>query len=106
MAKTAIPQCWEALPTVAEYAAMQRERYESERFDFLRIPSASTLPDHKPDIERAAEDVRAQMEQAGLESVEVIRGDGHPLVYSEWLGAPASNGAALRALRRAAGRPA
>ena len=76
------------MPTAAEHAATQRDRYESELFDFIRIPSVSTLPDHKPDIERAAEYVRAQMEQSGLESVEVIRGDGHPLVYGEWLGAP------------------
>ena len=76
------------MPTAAEHASTQRDRYESELFDFIRIPSVSTLPDHKPHIERAAEYVRAQMEQAGLESVEVIRGDGHPLVYGEWLGAP------------------
>ncbi len=76
------------MPTAAEHATAQRNRYESELFDFIRIPSVSTLPDHKPDIERAAAYVRAQMEQAGLESVEVIRGDGHPLVYGEWLGAP------------------
>lgn len=76
------------MPTAAEHAATQRNRYEAELFDFIRIPSVSTLPDHKPHIERAAEYVRAQMEQAGLESVEVIRGDGHPLVYGEWLGAP------------------
>ena len=75
------------MPTAAEHAAAQRDRYESELFDFIRIPSVSTLPDHKPDIERAAAYVRTQMEQAGLESVEVIRGDGHPLVYGEWLGA-------------------
>ena len=76
------------MPTPAEHAAAQRARYESELFDFIRIPSISTLPDHKPHIERAAEYVREQMEQAGLESVEVVRGEGHPLVYGEWLGAP------------------
>jgi acetylornithine deacetylase/succinyl-diaminopimelate desuccinylase-like protein len=55
--------------------------------DFLRIPSISTLPEHAPDIRRAAEFVRHALEIAGLRS-EILEGDGHPLVYGEWLGAP------------------
>jgi acetylornithine deacetylase/succinyl-diaminopimelate desuccinylase-like protein len=54
---------------------------------FLRIPSISTLSEHKPDIRRAAEFARRELEQAGL-SAELIEGDGNPLVYAEWLGAP------------------
>ena len=33
---------------------------------FLRIPSISTLSEHKPDIRRAAEFVRSELEKAGL----------------------------------------
>ena len=76
------------MPKAAEYAVTQRNRYEEELFEFLRIPSVSTLPEHKPDIERAASYAREQLIQAGLESAEVIEGEGHPLVYGEWLGAP------------------
>src|SRR5262249_57138272 len=54
---------------------------------FLRIPSISTLPEHKPDIRRAAEFARAELQAAGL-SAEFIEGEGNPLVYAEWLGAP------------------
>jgi acetylornithine deacetylase/succinyl-diaminopimelate desuccinylase-like protein len=55
---------------------------------FLRIPSISTLTEHKPDIQRAAEFVRQELEKAGLEQAQLIEGAGNPLVYAEWLGAP------------------
>ena len=54
---------------------------------FLRIPSISTLSEHKPDIRRAAEFARAELQNAGL-TAELIEGNGNPLVYAEWLGAP------------------
>jgi acetylornithine deacetylase/succinyl-diaminopimelate desuccinylase-like protein len=55
---------------------------------FLRIPSISTLSEHKPDIRKAAEFVRSELEKAGLQKAELIEGEGNPLVYAEWLGAP------------------
>src|SRR5499427_1242749 len=54
---------------------------------FLRIPSISTLSEHKPDIRRAAEFVRGDLRAAGL-TAELLEGPGNPLVYAEWLGAP------------------
>src|SRR5579872_1368851 len=55
---------------------------------FLRIPSISTLSEHKPDIRRAAEFARNELRAAGMTSAELIHGEGNPLVYAEWLGAP------------------
>ena len=55
--------------------------------DFLRIPSISTFPENKPDVRRAAEFAAAELSAAGLAS-ELIEGEGNPLVYGEWLGAP------------------
>ena len=56
---------------------------------FLRIPSVSTLPEHAPDVRRAAEFVRDQLVAAGLENVALIESPGrHPLVYGDWLHAP------------------
>jgi acetylornithine deacetylase/succinyl-diaminopimelate desuccinylase-like protein len=54
---------------------------------WLRIPSISTLPEHKPDIRRAADFVLQDVRAAGLQA-ELIEGEGNPLVYAEWLGAP------------------
>ena len=55
---------------------------------FLRIPSISTLSEHKPDIRRAAEFARGELLAAGMSAAELIEGEGNPLVYAEWLGAP------------------
>ena len=54
---------------------------------FLRIPSISTLSEHKSDIRRAAEFARDDLQSAGL-AAELIEGRGNPLVYAEWLGVP------------------
>src|SRR5207245_2304944 len=57
---------------------------------FLRIPSISTLPEHKPDIRRAAEFCVNELRRAGLSSAGLIESaDGrNPLVYADWLNAP------------------
>jgi acetylornithine deacetylase/succinyl-diaminopimelate desuccinylase-like protein len=55
---------------------------------FLRIPSISTLSENKPDIRRAAEFARNELEAAGMTAAELIEGEGNPLVYAEWMGAP------------------
>ena len=68
-----------------DYARQNQPRFLSELKDLLRIPSVSTLPQHKSDIERAAEFLAAQMRAIGLEHVEVIKTSGHPLVYADWL---------------------
>src|SRR5215471_4537313 len=57
---------------------------------FLRIPSVSTTPEHKPDVRRAADFVVDELRRAGLSSAQLIEGpkERNPLVYGEWLGAP------------------
>ncbi|PYY16441.1 MAG: dipeptidase [Acidobacteria bacterium] len=68
-----------------EYARQNQPRFLAELKDLLRIPSVSTLPQHKSDIERAADFLASQMRTIGLEHVEVIKTAGHPLVYADWL---------------------
>jgi len=59
----------------------------SQLIDLLRIPSISALPEHKPDIERAAAFIESALKTAGMTRTGQIRGKGNPLVYGEWLGA-------------------
>ena len=59
--------------------------------EFLRIPSISALPEHAPDMRRAAEWLARRLREAGLEHVSVEQTGGHPVVYADWLhaeGAP------------------
>lgn len=73
--------------TLLQYARDQREHFVEELSELLRIPSVSTLPEHGPDMERAASLLQGQLQALGFEA-EIVSGDGHPLVYGEWLKAP------------------
>ncbi len=70
------------------YYEQHHDSYLEGLKTFLRIPSISTLSENKPDIRRAAEFVRGELERAGLQQAQLIEGEGNPLVYAEWLGAP------------------
>src|SRR5271163_887943 len=70
------------------YYEQHHDSYLDGLKTFLRIPSISTLSENKPDIQRAAEFVRGELERAGLRQAQLIEGEGNPLVYAEWLGAP------------------
>lgn len=70
------------------YYQANREAFLEGLKAFLRIPSISTFPENKPDVRRAAEFVRDELQGAGLNNVHLIEGEGNPLVYGEWLGAP------------------
>ncbi|HEX3661250.1 MAG TPA: dipeptidase [Acidobacteriaceae bacterium] len=68
------------------YARENAARFLEELKTLLRIPSVSTTPEHKGDVEKAAEWVAAELRRIGMEHVEVIRSaEGHPLVYADWL---------------------
>ncbi len=73
---------------LATFLSINRGRFLEELKTFLRIPSISTDPERRPDIERAAQFVASSLRDAGLEHAEVIATDKHPLVYADWLHAP------------------
>jgi acetylornithine deacetylase/succinyl-diaminopimelate desuccinylase-like protein len=70
------------------YFEQHHQEYLEGLKTFLRIPSISTLSEHKSDIQKAAEFVRGELAKAGLQEAQLIEGQGNPLVYAEWLGAP------------------
>lgn len=67
------------------YLREHKDRFINELLEFLRIPSISSLPEHTPDVQHAAEWVEARMKAAGIESVEIMPTGGHPVVYGDWL---------------------
>ena len=70
------------------FVEKNQPRLLDELKTFLRIPSVSTLPEHVPDVLRAAQFVADSMKTAGLENIEIIATAKHPLVYADWLHAP------------------
>lgn len=74
--------------SVDAFVRANEPRLLEELKTFLRIPSVSTLPEHKADVERAAAFTANALRIAGMENVEIIPTEGHPLVYGDWLHAP------------------
>jgi acetylornithine deacetylase/succinyl-diaminopimelate desuccinylase-like protein len=68
-----------------EYARENHPRFLNELKDLLRIPSISTLPEHKEDCRRAAEALAGELRRIGMENVRLVEATGHPLVYADWL---------------------
>ncbi len=62
---------------------MNRDAQLSELKEFLAIPSISTLPDHAPDCRRAAAWLMEHFRTLGCPVVELLEGDGHPVVWAE-----------------------
>jgi acetylornithine deacetylase/succinyl-diaminopimelate desuccinylase-like protein len=73
-----------------DYYQANREKNLQGLLQLLRIPSISALPEHKPDIRRAAEFLANDLGAMGMKNAEIIEGkeNQNPLVYAEWLEAP------------------
>jgi acetylornithine deacetylase/succinyl-diaminopimelate desuccinylase-like protein len=73
--------------TAFDYYREKRELFLDGLKSLLKIPSISALPEHQPDIRRAAEFVANELRAMGMKGVEIIAGkEGqNPLVYAEWL---------------------
>jgi len=67
------------------FAQQNQQRFLDELKALLRIPSVSTLPEHKQDIQLAASFVADELRRIGFENVVVIATAGHPLIYADWL---------------------
>jgi acetylornithine deacetylase/succinyl-diaminopimelate desuccinylase-like protein len=71
------------MSTWQAYQDQHKERYLSELFDLLRIPSISARSEHKPDMLTCAQAVKQHLLKAGVDKAEVYPTDGHPVVYGE-----------------------
>lgn len=74
---------------VKEYIASNQERFLNELFDLLRIPSVSADSKHKEDVRKAANYVKAKLEEAGADTVQLVETKGHPIVFGEKIVNPA-----------------
>ncbi len=75
---------------VIEQIQQSRESHEAALFDLLRIPSVSSDPAHREDMERAAAWLLKRLQDIGIRS-EIIPTPGHSIVYGEYMqaeGAP------------------
>lgn len=66
-----------------EYIEQNRDRFLSELFELLRIPSVSSSSEHKGDMERCAEKLCELLKAAGADKAEVCPTKGNPVVFAE-----------------------
>lgn len=67
------------------YFAEHREEHLNELKEFLRIPSISSLSEHKGDIQNAAQWLANAFDKLNLENISINQTAGHPVVYADWL---------------------
>ncbi|MDA1234951.1 MAG: dipeptidase [Acidobacteria bacterium] len=70
------------------YYQANGDRFVEGLKDLLRIPSISALPAHKADVRRAADFIVDDLKRMGIETVKLIEGEGHPIIYAEKMDAP------------------
>lgn len=68
---------------IRKYIEENKDRFLSELFELLNIPSISADPEYKEEVLRTAEAVKAAILDAGADAAEVCLTDGHPVVYGE-----------------------
>lgn len=73
---------------IISYIEENKNRYVEELSDFLRMESISSSPQHKDETRRCAHWVETHLRDMGIENVEFIETEGHPIIYAEWMGAP------------------
>ena len=65
------------------YVEQNKDRFLSELFELIRIPSVSAQESHKDDMYRAAQWIAEKLVADGADKAEVFKTDGHPVVYGE-----------------------
>lgn len=76
-------------PAWETYLREHHDQHLEELKELLRIPSISSLPEHRTDVRRAAEWVAAKLRAVGVPKVEIMPTAGNPVVYGEWIVDPA-----------------
>ncbi|MDO9510834.1 MAG: dipeptidase [Bacteroidales bacterium] len=71
------------MENIKNYIEENKEKFLEELFGLLRIPSISSIADHKPDMYRAAEYWKNALLQAGADKAEIFETPGNPVTYGE-----------------------
>ncbi|MDM5326872.1 dipeptidase [Neobacillus sp. CF12] len=70
---------------LSEFVSKHHQQNVEELKELLRIPSISSLSEHKDDIQKAASWIANKLENIGMENVEIVQTKGHPIIYADWL---------------------
>ena len=68
---------------IKSYIENNKKKFLNELFDLIRIPSISAIKEYKGSVREAAEFLKNQFKNLGLDNCEICETNGHPIVYAE-----------------------
>jgi acetylornithine deacetylase/succinyl-diaminopimelate desuccinylase-like protein len=68
---------------VKTYIESNKNRFLDELFGLIRIPSISSIADHRPDLYKAAEEWKRLLLELGMDKAEIFETEGNPVTYAE-----------------------
>ncbi len=71
------------MSSINTYIEANKERFLSELFELIRIPSVSSDPKHKEDMLTAAEKWKSILLEAGADHAQVMQTQGHPVTFGQ-----------------------
>lgn len=74
---------------IKSYIKTHEARFLDELFGLIRIPSISSVSEHKEDMGKAAKYLVDQLYKAGIDSADVYATTGHPVVFGQKITDPA-----------------
>lgn len=77
------------MSVITDYLEQNKDRFIDELIELLRIPSVSADSKYSADVVRTAEAVKAYLQAAGADNVELLQTEGFPVVYGEKVVDPA-----------------
>jgi acetylornithine deacetylase/succinyl-diaminopimelate desuccinylase-like protein len=70
---------------LSDFVSKHHHQNVEELKELLRIPSISSLSEHKEDIQKAVSWIANKLKNIGMEHVEIVQTKGHPIIYADWL---------------------
>jgi acetylornithine deacetylase/succinyl-diaminopimelate desuccinylase-like protein len=71
------------MQNIIAYIEVHKQRFIDELFELIRIPSISSMAEHKQDMIRCAEHWKKIILDAGADKCEIMPTKGNPVVYGE-----------------------
>ncbi|PLX15222.1 MAG: dipeptidase [Salinivirgaceae bacterium] len=71
------------MENLKQYVEENKQRFLDELFELIRIPSISSLSEHKDDMYKVAELWKKYLEEAGVDKAQIYDTKGHPILYAE-----------------------
>src|SRR6185295_19433796 len=81
-------QAKSSLTSYEKYIDDNNDTHLKEFMELVSIPSISSIPSHKADIDNAAAWIVNKFKAIGMTTAQTIPTDGNPIVYGSWDKAP------------------